>query len=208
MISSSWTSQPCLLRSCRVWSLCVNKQRNKVLAHCTLSLERWSHVSFSSCLEGARWAQCLSGTGALSRVESLCGTLGSDLLQGTGWCVGCCRSWLEYIEFPQLFIYIALSSDVLCCSFVYLEVHLRSRAFSPKGLVLVLKVVEQSGLCSFPESVSCCPGNSWELWGVRGSCFCWFSKLQQCITALLWFVLRTSCRSSGLSLALAEDKEA
>lgn len=101
-----------------------------------------------------------------------------------GW-VGCCRSWLGYIEFLQLLIHIVLSPDVLCCSFVYLDMLLRSHAFSPKRLELVLKVVVwcfflPSGLCPFPVSMSCCPGNSWELWGVRGSCFCWFSSALIC----------------------------
>lgn len=66
----------------------MNKQRNKVLAHCTLTLKRWSHLSLSSCLEGAPRAQCVSGTVALSRMESLCGTLRSDLLQGEWDAVG------------------------------------------------------------------------------------------------------------------------
>lgn len=92
-------------------------------------------------MEGARWAQWVSGTVACSRVESVCGTLGSDLLQGSVWCVRCCRSWSGCIESPQLLIHIAPSPDVLCCFFVYLDVLLRSHAFSPKRLELVLKVV-------------------------------------------------------------------
>lgn len=164
MISSSWTSQPCLLRACRVWSLCVNKQRNS-FGSLYFDSKKMESPFFELLLGGSTM-----GTVCFWHCSSLQdGVIVWDLgVRFAAGCVGCCRSWLGYIEFLQLLIHIVLSPDVLCCSFVYLDTLLRSHAFSPKRLELVLKVVVwcfflPSGLCPFPVSMSCCPGNSWEL---------------------------------------------
>lgn len=158
-ISSTWKSQACLLSSCRVWSLHVNKQRSKVLFPCVLTLKRWSHFSFSSCLEWVWWAQYDSSTIPLCMMEGMHGPVGPctwtccrqvfDVCDTVGqdWGILSLRSCLSNLH--------QLSLDVLCCSFVYLNVLLRSQPFFPKKLKFLLKVVVFSATKSlaFPAHV-------------------------------------------------------